>query len=394
MKPVFRATNPNERIEQIDILRGFALFGVFFVNAFGFNSSFFDFGGFYSGFHDSLNSSVFNFMTSYAADKFIGLFSFLFGVGFSIMYLKYKADEKHFFNLYSRRLLILMGFGIIHIMFFWAGDILFAYSLIGFILLFLRKLPSKILFTLSILMYFFPIAYIALSVSYSFLPDALSATSNIKMPEVIDIYSNGTYLEILKLRLSEYFAFRNINLIYYAPKIFSLFLFGYLFYKHKFFDKINNSKSKYFVLSIILLLSGIAFNTYTSDIVNSIANIKNPYYTTVYMMVFEITNVLLILSYTLMVLILSQVLFFKNILNPLKYIGRMSLTNYLLYSIVFTTLMYSYGFGKFGSFEPWQLAILATLFFAILTVLCEIWLKRYRFGPFEWVWRKLTYLRM
>ena len=214
------------------------------------------------------------------------------------------------------------------------------------------------------------------------------------MPEVKDIYSNGSYLEVFKLRLIEYFSFRYINLIYYVPKIISLFLLGYLFYKHKFLEKINTSKNKYFIIAVILLLLGIVLNTYTSDIANSIVNMDiNPYSTTVYMMIFEITNVVLILSYILIILILSKISGFNYILNSLKYIGRMSLTNYLIYSIIFTTMMYSYGFGKFGSFEPWQLSILSLLFFAIQIILCKIWLQHYRFGPFEWIWRKLTYFK-
>lgn len=390
----FSSTDPNERIVQIDILRGFALFGVLLVNAFGYNSSFFDFGGFYSAFTDSLNSSVFTFITNYGADKFIGLFSFLFGVSFSIMYMKNKHSEKQFANFYMRRLLILMTFGLIHILFFWAGDILFSYSLIGIILLLSRKLPSKLLLYISIFMYFFPIIYIALNVSFPFLPNALSSTSNITMAEVLNIYSNGTYLEVLKLRLHEYFSFRYINLIYYAPKIISLFLFGYLFHKHKFFKKINASKNYYFIAAIIFLLLGIALNTYTPAIANSFVDMNtNPYSPTIYMMIFEITNVVLILSYILIILTLTKFKISSYILNPLKYIGRMSLTNYLMYSMVFTTVMYSYGFGKFGSFEPWQLLIFSILFFAIQIVLCKTWLQYFRFGPFEWLWRKFTYFK-
>ena len=395
MKKSFSSTNPNERIEQIDILRGFALFGVLVVNALGYNSSFFDFGGFYSAFTDSLNSSVYTIITNYGADKFIGLFSFLFGVSFSIMYLKNKNSEMQFAMFYLRRLLILMVFGVIHILFFWAGDILFTYSLIGIVLLLSRKLPSKLLLFFSGFIYFFPIIYIAFNVSYPSLPDALSSTSTIAMPEVLNIYSNGTYLEVFKLRLNEYFSFRYINLIYYAPKVISLFLFGYLFHKHKFFDKIKTSKSNYFIVSIILLILGIALNTYTSVIANSMVDMNtNPYATTIYMLIFEITNVVLILSYILIILTLTEVKFFSSILNPLKYIGRMSLTNYLAYSIIFTTIMYSYGFGKFGSFEPWQLLIFSVLFFVIQIVLCKTWLQHFRFGPFEWLWRKLTYFKL
>ena len=389
----FRPTPPSERISQIDILRGFALLGILLVNVFGYNSSFFDFNGFYKTFDDTLNSTVFNLVIGYGADKFIFTFSFLFGVGFSIMYLKYHTDEKHFFHLYLRRLLALMVFGIIHIVFFWAGDILFSYSLMGVILLLSRKLRSDILLFLSIFLYFFPIIYIAFQSLSPSLPDALSSVTDITMPEVIDIYSGGSYLEIFKLRIHEYLAFRNINLIYYAPKVLSLFILGYLFYKHKFFEKINSSKGKYFALLAALFSIGIVLNLFTDNIVNALANAEtNPFYTAVYMGVFEVTNIFLGFAYILLILLLSQIPVFKAILNPLKYVGRMALTNYLMQSVIFTTIMYSYGFGYFGSIQPWQLVISAIVVFFLQLFISIIWLKNFRFGPVEWLWRKLTYI--
>ncbi|PID95175.1 MAG: hypothetical protein CSA95_01080 [Bacteroidetes bacterium] len=392
MKNSFSATNPNERIEQIDILRGFALLGVLLVNALGYNASFFDFGGFYSTFTDPLNSSVYHFITNYGADKFIGLFSFLFGVSFSIMYLKNRYSETEFATFYVRRLLVLMIFGIIHITFFWAGDILFTYSLMGIILLSSRKLPSRLLLFMSIFTYFLPIIYIALNVSFPSLPDALSSTSSITMPEVLDTYANGAYIDVFKLRLHEYFSFRYINLIYYVPKIISLFLFGYLFHKHQFFEKIKQSKNRYLILSIILLFVGIVLNTYTLEIAGRLVNMEtSPYATAIYMLIFEVTNVVLILSYILIILTLTKNKFFRYMLNPLKYIGRMTLTNYLMYSIIFTTIMYAYGFGQFGSFEPWQLLIFSILFFIVQIAVCKTWLQHFRFGPFEWLWRRFTY---
>jgi len=230
---------------------------------------------------------------------------------------------------------------------------------------------------------------------FPFLPDALSSITDITMPKVIDIYSSGSYLEILSLRLNEYFAFRNINLIYYAPKILSLFFLGYLFYKHKFIKSINSSKSKYFVVFVVLFLIGIVLNLFTNNIVNGLANPEtNPFHTAIYMGVFEITNIFLGFGYILLILILSQVSIFMNILNPLKYIGRMALTNYLMQSVIFTRIMYSYGLGKFGSYQPWQLVILAVVIFVIQIILSKIWLQYFSFGPLEWIWRKLTYLEI
>ncbi len=309
------------------------------------------------------------------------------------MYLKYRTDENGFSSLYLRRLLVLMMFGVLHIVFFWAGDILFSYSLLGMILLLLRKMRSDLLLFLSVFLYFFPIIYIAFESIFPFLPSALSSVTEITLPEVIDIYSSASYFDILKLRIHEYIAFRNINLIYYAPKILSLFILGYLFYKKRYFEIINSSKRKYTVISIILLSIGILLTLTTENIVNSIANPDtNQFYTAIYMGIFEVTNIFLGFSYIILILILSQVQVFKTILDPFKYVGRTALTNYLIQSIVFTTIMYSYGLGMFGSLQPWQLLISAVVMFVIQLYYSKRWLQNFSFGPLEWIWRKLTYL--
>ncbi len=390
----FTPTNPEDRIAQIDILRGFALFGVLLVNSFGYNSSFFDFGGFYRAFDDPLNSTIFNLVIGFVADKFIFIFSFLFGMGFSMMYLKYGNNESQFFRLYLRRMLVLMLFGIIHITFFWAGDILLSYSLMGIIMLLLRKQSSKVLLTLSGFFYFFPIIYIAFQSKFPALPDALSSTANIKMQDVIAIYSKGSFSQIFSLRISEFLAFRNINLIYYAPKVLSLFLLGSLFFKHHFLDRINANIRNFSILAIFLFLTGLQLTIHIDDIVNMLANPDtNSFYMAVYMGVYEVTNIFLGFSYILTILILTQISVFSKILNPLKYIGRTALTNYLLQTIIFTTIMYSYGLGRFGSFQPWQLIIYTVIIFAVQIIISKVWLQFFRFGPFEWIWRKLTYFR-
>ncbi len=388
---LFHPVDPENRIVQIDILRGFALFGVLLVNVFGYNASLFDFSGFYHTFHDALNSRIFDMVVNFAADKFIFIFSFLFGVSFSIMYSKYWNDGHFFFNLWFRRMLALMLFGVIDILFFWPGDILLMYSLLGMLLYAFRRLPVKIIPFLSFVIYFLPVVYIGFQSRFSVLPDALSSVTNIKMPEVIKLYSSGSFFEIVNLRLAEFWAFRYINLIYYVPKVLALFLAGYWFYRYKVLDKINQNKSKFFVIAVVLLLTGIIFTVYTGSIINSLVDSGSGYSLAVYMGIYEVTNVLLGSAYILIVAILSHVQFISKLILPFKYVGRTALTNYLMQSVIFSTLMCSYGFGMFASYQPWQLVIFAVMVFLIQILISRWWLQQFRFGPMEWIWRKLTY---
>jgi uncharacterized protein len=78
---------------------------------------------------------------------------------------------------------------------------------------------------------------------------------------------------------------------------------------------------------------------------------------------------------------------------PITAAGRMALTNYLMQSLVFALLFYGYGFGLFGRLDPTTAALIGVGFYAVQLWFSKWWLNRYRFGPFEWLWRSLTYGR-
>jgi len=84
----------------------------------------------------------------------------------------------------------------------------------------------------------------------------------------------------------------------------------------------------------------------------------------------------------------------KKRLAPLGAVGRLALSNYLLQSLVCTTIFYSYGLGLFGKVGPALGLALTVLIFALQIPLSVWWMKRFRFGPAEWLWRTLTYGRL
>lgn len=383
---------PKERIAQIDILRGFALLGILIVNAFGYNASFFDWSGFYrNNFTDPLNLIIFNSVVNFFSDKFIFIFSFLFGFGFALMHDNHLADDKVFAALYSRRLCALLLFGALHVLLFWAGDILLMYALCGFILLSLRKAKPTQLLTLSIFFYFFGVIYIAVQAVVPALPDSTHSTANIQLASVISTYRDGSLWETVKLRLYEYYSLRYINLFYYMPKILGLFLFGYWCKGKDILTKINGKKVHSIVIAVLLLVSGILLNNYTGNLLGLMVSDTSPFSNAVYMAIYETDNILLGFSYILLILILSNIGIFRWILQPLRYAGRMALTNYLLQSVVFTFIMCSWGLGYFGSFYPWHLILMAIGIFVIEITISKLWLKKFRFGPMEWIWRMITY---
>ena len=101
----------------------------------------------------------------------------------------------------------------------------------------------------------------------------------------------------------------------------------------------------------------------------------------------------LALGYAAMLILAFQTPRGRTLLVPLAGVGRLALTVYLTQTLIFTTLFYGYGFGLAYRLGPAAVTASAAAIFAVQVVACQWWLKRFRFGPFEWLWRSLTYLK-
>jgi len=388
MNEVLTPINTSSRIESLDILRGFALFGIALVNVFGFNASFFDFGGFYGNLPDPDQQNFYNVFISLSADKFIFIYSFLFGYGFALQYAKYGRLEHDFTKYYLRRLLILAFFGIFHVVFLWAGDILLLYAYGGLLLFSLRKTKSNILVILAFVFYFFISLWLTLSAWFP-LPDGLSSTCTECIEKAKQIYPFENYLSCLKLRLSEYYAFRNINILYYLPKVIGIFFFGFLASRYNLHQKIKDNKLKWFYIFILITAVGIMLYLYYETWVFKILSAESAYLNAVYMGAYELMNLFIASGYILFILLVSS--FQNKILKPFAYAGRMSLTNYLMQSLLFSIIFYGWGFGQFGSTNPTKFIWYAVGIFVFQVIFSYTWLKLKKQGPLEWLWRKLFY---
>lgn len=391
MKTNYRPVRPAERIEQIDILRGFALLGILLVNVFGYHASFYHFGEFYGQLTNPLESGIYWAMVNFGSDKFIFLFSILFGYGFWMLYEKFEEREIPFVKFYSLRMLSLCLFGILHIVLLWAGDILFIYGILGMLLLTIRQLGTKTLIFAALFFYFFTALFLILKIYLPFLPNSLSTTSALQMDEIIPVYSNGNFFDILLLRINEYITFRNINIFYYAPKVFALFIIGYISGKGKWLEKVNGQRSKFIIINFLFFVAGLFFILKLEAVLYFFSNEESQFFTALYIAIYETGNLFLGFGYLMMILLISGTTTGKRILNPFKYAGRMAFTNYLFQSVIFTTIFYGYGFGRFGNTNPSTFLIWAVIVFAFQVVFSMIWFSNFRYGPLEFIWRRMSY---
>ena len=380
---------PNlNRILDIDILRGFALFGILLVNILGFNASFFDFGGFYKSLPDAFQQSFYTTYINLTADKFIFLFSFLFGYGIFMQYDKFQQNILTFSRFLARRMFVLSIFGLLHILLLWAGDILFLYSLAGtFILLFIR-IKTKNLIAFALFFYFF-ISFWFVANIWIVLPDALSSTCRECLDKARIIYSQGNYAEALKLRLYEYYSFRNINAIYYLSKVIGIILFGIIAGRLNLYQRFTKNRKHAAIIFVIILISSVILYVYHEQWIN----FDHAYAMALYMFLYELMNFLISCSYLLLILLLLTLHPIFIFLRPLAFMGRMSLTNYLMQSIILSLLFYGWGFGFFGHLKVTDLVIIAIVVYAYQLIYTTIWFRYYRQGPLEKLWRKLSYRR-
>ncbi|MEI3611513.1 DUF418 domain-containing protein [Pseudogracilibacillus sp. SO30301A] len=383
-----------ERIESLDIIRGFALFGILFVNMPLFQSPKLIKDLYMMSPELSPNDQFLRMLLDVLVEaKFFTIFSFLFGVGFYIFMERAENKTEHFYLLYSRRLIVLAIFGFLHLCFFWYGDILLGYALAGFFLIFFYKRKGK---TILLWLMAFSIALIGL-LSLSFLGSTDSIEQQInslqkegepKVEEAIDVYQNGSYFEWLSYRFSNEVIPILMNIPSDILTALFMFLIGLYAIKRGIFRDFSSHKQFVQRVWLISLLCSIPFsvgiillhvNIFDFGILNE-----------------QMIQSLLIISglslsffYISTILLLLERKKWKRILHPFSYVGRMALTNYIIQTLVGVGLFT--GLGMFGEANIGLGIMISFIVFPLQMVLSFFWLKHFRFGPLEWVWRSCTY---
>lgn len=372
------------RIIELDILRGIALFGILIVNIFVFNAPYIHYFEHYGTF-SGLNGSAVETVLLMFGDKFMPIYAFLFGYGTYLIQRKFKTSGD-FRKYYSKRLSVLFIFGVIHVVFFWFGDILISYALLGFVLLLLTGLKNKTLLFISVLtLLFIPIYFIGTKywglVSYR--PDEIIPYQDFK-----NINTSSNYFSILKLRLSEYYFVRFEQLLYYYPKALTLFIIGYVAARKEIVAVIKNQIKKSFAVLFSVAVFPILWYVFKDQLHPYI--IKNAVLETIGTVIYFVIPVFHAVAYILLIILICQSRSVSMFLRVFSYSGRMSLTNYLLQTIICVFVFYGYGLGLYGSVEPISLILLATGIYISQSIFSYFWIRKYGIGPFEKLWAVMT----
>ncbi|MDA1636025.1 DUF418 domain-containing protein [Bacillus cereus] len=376
----------NARIYSLDIIRGIAILCILFANLptmtglDPFNQT-----G-YSG-----TDKVIHFLVDlFIQAKFYTIFAFLFGVGFYIFIKNAETRGYSMYKLFTRRLCILLLFGLLHFIFLWYGDILHAYALAGFILLFFYKRSTKLIFIagccfLLVSYTLHTILFIQASSSISEVPNHYQYmfTGN-TTNQTVNLFTH--YSHQVKARLFFLMTEEFQQLLIGIPEYIGLFLIGLWAGKKDIFKRVPQ------------LIKEIRFLQWCSLCISCLLSCPIIYY-------FIKTDVYYSKDIQLWILFGGKVLAIFYIctllrvcknkkyiewLHPFMNVGKYALTNYISQSIL-TLVILSLYFKDVSQVYYWQLCIFGILIIFVQIIFSKIWSKYFRYGPIEWIWRKGIY---
>lgn len=392
----------DNRLDLVDIVRGFALFGVLLGNLVWTTTD------------EVLTDTRLSQLPTAPVDrivkplvvffidhKFITLFSFLFGLGFAIQLSRAGDRARDVFATYARRLSILAIIGVLHITVLWFGDILLVYAVTGFGLLAVRRWNGGILIILALVLTLLPSAATGLyprsTGSSAQAADSAQAEEDADKERRLAIFDGESYIAIARDDTSHFYGdmlSRGIALTL-VPQVFARFVLGLYVGRRSWPRRTANLLPALRLALPWTAVVGVLGNgvlVLREYLQHSQVLRPDSYWVAVTAPIEEAGVLAMSFSYlSVLVLLFHRSVTWRARLGHLAPVGRMALTNYLTQSLLYLLLFSGVGLGLYGEVGPAICLLFAIVIFSAQTVLSRWWLARYRFGPAEWVWRTLTY---
>ncbi|MEO6253488.1 MAG: DUF418 domain-containing protein [Ferruginibacter sp.] len=398
----------NEREIFMDVLRGFAILGIFIANLNSF--SFYEEGLPPSRFLLPGADHTMSFLHHmFIEGKFYSIFSLLFGWGIALQIKRGMAAGIHSLSTIRRRLLFMMLLGAIHLM-IWTGDIVFFYALLAFILLPLRKFSNKtLLFTGAILilspvlLYWLKMTWPVLNYPADQLNKVNEQVSQQLLPQFQEIRSREafaaalkkvTWWDVVKNNIAGFFGrYSYLLFVSRIPKVLGMFLIGYVLGRSDFYRNLEQHKKLVYIIIAAGLLIGLPANYFLAkqmqEHMGDYFQLKqNGLYQTIF---YTLGVVPLALSYVGMFMLAFKTRTGNKLLTVLAPAGKMAFTNYLMQSLIGNFVFFSTGLGYMWKVGPVYYTIFGIAVFIGQVMISTIWLKYFNYGPVEWVWRSATY---
>jgi uncharacterized protein len=381
------------------------LLGILLVNMQQFNGSFVAIIAGLDKPETALDQLAIWFVDFFAEGKFYSIFALLFGLGLALQHQRAEAQGAHFGPYWLRRMAVLLVIGLVHAYLIWTGDILILYSLLGALLLLWRNARPRTLLIWTLALLLLPLLINA--ALWVLVMLGAQSMGEAAMAEVLDeamggyavqavetdrIYATGSYAAVTWQRVSE------MNLVFstmpfFAPNVFAMMMLGLYTGKRRIFENVEMHLPfirKLWVWGLVIGVIGNFLYVYFGH--QASRTTPSP------QLLLSLTGQTfgapaLAIFYMASLTLLAQHSDWQRRLAPLSYVGRMALTNYLLQSLVCTLIFYGYGLGLYGKVGAAVTIMLTVSIYLLQILFSNWWLRRFQFGPMEWLWRTLTYGR-
>ena len=407
-KPAVTPVQQAERVQIVDILRGFALFGILFVNMTVFSRPFQAIlfpADPAAPWYDRAAEWLIHFL---GEGKFYSLFSLLFGLGLTLLMDRIEARGGRFVPLYLRRLLILLGIGAAHAFLIWIGDILVVYALVGFLLVLFRKAKPRTLLIWAVILISIPILFNAAAtglvelgrsvpegaeqIDQAFAQAEAVYIANLERAD--RIYADGNFIQITEQRAYDYRSIGLMSFFVMGFNVLAMFLLGVYFGKRQIFQNLEANRPLFRKLLAWGLIVGIPGNAAYATLIMALPRFELSWALLLATIAQSISAPLLSLAYVSAFCLLALSPAWGERFKVLAPVGQMALTNYLTQSIVCTLIFYGYGLGLFGKVGAAAGIGLTIVIYLLQIPISHWWMKRFQYGPAEWLWRSLTYLKL
>jgi uncharacterized protein len=359
-----------ERIATLDVLRGFALFGVLLAY------TFWSLGTAPEETWTPIDRGLAWAEETFLDGKFMTLFSFLFGLGFAVFLERASARSADPVPTYVRRLAVLLVIGLVHALTLRDGDILAPYAILGFLLLLFRRASNRVL----------AIAFVVLA----FLPPVATwaiAHTGIRLPKRPDETGLG-WFQVRYAYVRYWYA---VNPIYW-PYNLALFLAGLWVGRRRIFENLPERIRLFRGVLFAGLLVGFGAQAARVALLPAGANAPpTPERRLALDLLWTSHWLGLAAFYAAAVTLVTSKPAWRRPAGWLAAVGRTALTNYLMQAALIVPICFA--FGLWDRVTP-RLAVLLALVVGVFQVAASVWwLERFQFGPAEWLWRSLTYGR-
>jgi len=376
------------RVEVLDVLRGIAILGILAANLESFRTP-----EVWNGYEEAFSAperAYFFLVDFLASGKFITALSFLFGLGFALQFRRAREAGRPGRPFLLRRILALGLFGLLHALFVWSGDILLFYAFFGLLLLLFVGLRPALLVAsscgllglfglLGLLLAYASAANGASPVTLPYPPVGLGASAEAA-------FASGSFAEMTAQRAREYLGVLPIALLLSGPQVFSMMLLGAAVAGAGWLrDGVERGRwagrAALFGLAV-----GVPLNlVYALPLGSGDA----PYL--LGLTAWLVGAPIMALGWMGLVAWLHGRSPGEPAFGRLAAVGRMALTNYLVQSLIMTTFFYWLGF--YGRTSVGTALVLMAGVWALELLWSRPWLSRFSYGPFEWLWRRLSYGR-